>query len=105
VEVPPHALTAGDDKVDDGGMTEVNTQEEVKEEEGNEIVTATRCGRSVGVPTYLRENYESCNIGLSAAEENYYAAMASMEFGFVLCWRCGGNDGWCRCRAWICQNQ
>jgi hypothetical protein len=77
--VPPHALTANDEKVDDGGMAEENMQEQVKEQESEEIVTTTRSGRSVRVPSYLRENYETS----TAAEEKYYAAIASMEFGFV----------------------
>jgi hypothetical protein len=83
VEVPPHTLTASDNKVDDGGMAEVHTQEEVNEKEGNEIVTTTRPGRSVRVPKYLRENSETSYIGLSATEENYFTAMASIEFCFV----------------------
>jgi hypothetical protein len=86
VEVPPHTLSASDNKVDDGGMAEVHTQEEVNEKEGNEIVT-TRPGRSVRVPKYLLENSETSYIGLSATEENYFAAMASIVLLVLKVWR------------------
>jgi hypothetical protein len=54
-----------------------------KREEDEAIIT-TRSGCNVRVPAYLRENYETSNVqnGLTAAEENYYAIMASLECGF-----------------------
>jgi hypothetical protein len=67
-------------------------EEDEQEEDGhekeasgdNEVVNATRSGRAVRIPSYLCDNYETSNlqISLTSAEENYYAAMASMEFGF-----------------------
>jgi hypothetical protein len=55
------------------------------EVEPTDNVTTTRSGRTINLPSYLRENYEVGNaaqdykIELTAAEERYYEAM---EFGF-----------------------
>jgi hypothetical protein len=50
----------------------------------NEVVNTTRSGRVVRIPPYLGDNYETSNlqISLTSAEEKYYTAMATMEFGF-----------------------
>jgi hypothetical protein len=58
--------------------------------------TTTRSGRVVQFPLYLQEHYETTNVGidnnvsgLTTAEENYYAAMATTEYGLL----CVDRDG------------
>jgi hypothetical protein len=86
------AHTAGDEEEpaveeEEPEAAEVEVEEAEEAEapvEGDEVVTMTRSGRTVKIPAYLRENYETSNmqIGLTQAEERYYATMSSMEFGF-----------------------
>jgi hypothetical protein len=67
---------------DDDANAEAADDDEV---EPTDSVTTTRAGRTINLPSYLRENYEVSNaaqdykIELTAAEERYYEAM---EFGF-----------------------
>jgi hypothetical protein len=54
-------------------------------EEAVENLTTTRSGRVVTIPADLPEDYEASNvqIGLTRAEEHYYATIVSIEYGFI----------------------
>jgi hypothetical protein len=68
-----------------------NNAEEETESENNAGDTITRSGRISRLPEYLRDEFETANLGmdddyhitLTKAERRYYEAMSTMEFGFA----------------------
>jgi hypothetical protein len=95
-DVEAQGMDSGDKDVGDQEADDA-AGEEADDEAGEEVGEAitTRSGRIVRLPEYIRENYETANMGaddykieLTPAEEKYYAAM-HMEVGFS----CVDRDG------------